>query len=524
MHFLACLLPLLVLAAPARTPSPTPSASPAPSGAPAVAPQLPVLIFLVDNSASLQPLDPEEKRVTALEKMFGFVEGQPHRLVLFGGRHEIYADDPNRYKNDGQWTDLYFAFVKARDVMKEYPEKTEFKVILLTDAILDPQPSDWADMNVPPLADLRNHVAERTVELVREMHAPLYVVLVGEKAPPAREVMGNPERAPGLILDMVRAANGASASPMAQTLSAFFDDDGLLLKKFVFRVKPEEGLKKVEPVVRRIAAPPRPTVEVRFFSLLILPATLLLLLLLGIAVRSFPGPGDLEVLELTREVPLHVACDRLHKLQAGGWGSRGLSLVGDLKEAAATLTYQGSGLDLGSGGLELAGLDTLTQELLAAPLDRLRKALHQYTNEGSKDEKIYVLNLEYMAQNCDPKEAEQILRTPRAERPRLSPQDFLRAKTHLLGNDPLRKSLTDPRVHAVTYGRDATRKDLAPGARVRIGPYGFIVTDVSPGGRKDARLVLYYDTIPSALGLKTWLPDVIQRVFRLRRSRERVVS
>ena len=276
--------------------------------------------------------------------------------------------------------------------------------------------------------------------------------------------------------------------------------------------------------MRRIAAPPRPTVEVRFLSLLILPATLLLLMLLGIAVRSFPGPGDLEVVELARDQPVHLACDRLHKLQAGGWGSRGLSLVGDVKDAAATLTYQSSGLDLGSGDLELVGLDTLTQELLAAPLDRMRKALHQYTSQGSKDEKIYVLNLEYMAQNCDPKEAEQILRTPRDERQDLSPQDFLRAKTHLLGNDPLRKALTDPRVHCVTYGRDAARKDLAPGARVRIGPYGFIVTDVSSGGRKDARLVLYYDTIPSALGLKTWLPDVIQRVFRMRRSHERVVS
>ena len=48
--------------------------------------------------------------------------------------------------------------------------------------------------------------------------------------------------------------------------------------------------------------------------------------------------------------------------------------------------------------------------------------------------------------------------------------------------------------------------------------------DVTPGGRKDARLVLYYDRIPSLLGLKTWLPDVFQRVFRLRRSHERLVS
>src|SRR5262245_57361148 len=143
MRFLACLLQAMVLAAPARTPTPASVASPT---AAAVAPKTPVLIFLVDNSASLQPLDPEEKRVTALEKMFSFVQGQPYRLVLFGGRHEVFSDDPARYRNDGQWTDLYFAFAKARDLIKEYPAGTQFKVILLTDAILDPQPSDWADM------------------------------------------------------------------------------------------------------------------------------------------------------------------------------------------------------------------------------------------------------------------------------------------------------------------------------------------------------------------------------------------
>ena len=356
MRFLTWLLPALVLAAPARTPAPSPSPTPSPSASPGAT----VLLVLVDNSASLQPLDPEEKRVAALEKMFGFVAGHPYRLILFGGRHEVFADDPARYRNDGQWTDLYFAFAKAREVMKEYPSGTDFKMILLTDAILDPQPSDWADMNVPPRFDLRNYVAEQTVALVKQMGVPLYVILVGENVPPAREVMGNAERAPGLILDMVRAANGRQASPMAQSLSAFFEDDGLLLKKFVFRVRPEEGLKKVEPVVKRIAAPARPTVELRFFSILILPALLFLLLLIGIAVRSFPGPGDLEIVELSRESPVHVAVDRLHKLQAGGWGSRGLSMVGDVKEAAATLTYQASGVDLTGAGLDTTGLDPLT--------------------------------------------------------------------------------------------------------------------------------------------------------------------
>ena len=64
--------------------------------------------------------------------------------------------------------------------MKEYPPGTEFRMILLTDAILDPQPADWTDMDVPPRADLRDHVAERTLALVKEMGAPLYVILVGE--------------------------------------------------------------------------------------------------------------------------------------------------------------------------------------------------------------------------------------------------------------------------------------------------------------------------------------------------------
>ena len=46
----------------------------------------------------------------------------------------------------------------------------------------------------------------------------------------------------------------------------------------------------------------------------------------------------------------------------------------------------------------------------------------------------------------------------------------------------------------------------------------------SRGGRKDARLVLYYDRVPSLFGLKTILPDLFQRAFRFRRSSQRVVS
>lgn len=507
----ALLVPLL-LASPSPAPSPSSSASDGP-----------VILFLVDNSASLPPLDPDEKRMAALEKMFSFLEGRPYRLILFGGRQEIYVDDVTRYRNNGQWTDFYFPFLKARELMRGYPQGTRFRMILLTDAILDPGPGDWSDMGVPPGEDLHAFVVGRSLELIRELRAPLYVILVGD--PPAE---GSPaadqEQTPGLILDMVRAANGRLASPMAQSLASFFGDDGLLLRKFVFRVAPHEGLRKVEPVVRRIVAPPRPTVELQFLGGLVLPLLLLLFLLLGILVRSFPGPGDVEVLELARGVPTHVRANRLHKLESGGWAAAGLSLVGSPKDATATLSYQAPPLDLSGTGLDTDGLDSRTRQLLPLGLEELRRQLDEFSDSGTREEKIYALNLDYMGKNFEPAQAERLLTAPAAERRRVPALDYLRAKVHLLGNDPLRRKLTEPRLHLVGYGKTAERKDLEPGTPVRIGPYGFVVKELGRGGRKDLRVLLHYDRVPSLLGLKTFLPRAFQRVFRLRRSSQRLVS
>ncbi len=515
MGFLPSLLALAMLAAPAKPSSAPPSPPPSPSTAP-------IILFLVDNSASLPPLDPQEKRVVALEKMFTFLQGQPYRVILFGGRKEIWVDDISRYKNDGQWTDFYFAFLKTQELMKEYPAKTEFRMILVTDAAPDPGPSDWEDMEVPPGLDVRAYSVRKATALIQEMQVPLYVILVGDP-PSDKEAIRHQEQAPGFVLDMVRAANGPQAAPWAQSLASFFGDNGVLLKKFIFRVAPEEGLKKIEPAVRRVVAPPKPTVELRFFTFLILPAALAVLLVLGIVVRSFPGAGDLEVIELALGSPFHVTVDHLHRLERGGWGTTGLGLVHDAKEAAATFTYQAPALDLSGVGLDLAGADPTTQSLLALPVEELRKAIHKLTSEGGKDDQIYALNLEYIAQNFDAHEASHILRAQPSERRKVSPLDFLRAKTHLLFNDALRKELTEPRVHVSTYGIGAERKELKPGVALKVARYGFIVKDVAKGGRKDVKLVLYYDRIPSFLAVKSWLPDVIQRVFRLRRTQTRVV-
>jgi hypothetical protein len=201
-----------------------------------------------------------------------------------------------------------------------------------------------------------------------------------------------------------------------------------------------------------------------------------------------------------------------------------LSLLADAREAAASMSYQKPQLDLTGIGLSAEGLDALTQQLLPLELPELQSRLERLSDTGAKEEKIYALNLDYMAKNLDGALAERLLSTPLTERRRISALDFLRAKAHLLSNDELRARLTEPRVQLITYGKDAERHDLTPGTTCRIGRYGFRVKEVAKGGRRDVRVVLYYDRIPSLLGLKTWLPDLFQRAFRLRRSLQRVVQ
>lgn len=502
--------------------APTP-AVPGTSPVPASGSPEPVILFLIDNSASLPPLDPMEKRVEALEKMFTFLKGQRYRLILFGGRQEIFVDDAHRYRNNGQWTDFYFAFLRAKEITGEYPPATEFRLILVTDGLLDPSPADWTDMDVPPGEELKTFLVGKLLGLIRDMRHPLYVILVGE--PPGEgQARKDQEQTPVLIWNMVQAANGAQASVMAQSLASFFGDNGLLLKKFVFRVERNEGLQKVEPVVQRIVAPPNSSVEMQVLGKLILPLSLFLFLMLGILVRSFPGAGDLEIVELSAGSAAHLAPDRMRRLSTGGWATKGLSLVPDARSASASLSYQAASLDLSGAGLDTTDADPLTLALLPLDLNELGRALERHSDEGSKEEKIFALNLDYMGKNFDSAQAERLLTASAAERRRTPALEFLRAKVHLLSNRALHQRLTEARVQLNSYGKDAVRKDVTPGTRLRIGPYGFQVRDVMRGGRKDVRVLLAYERVPSLLGLKTILPSWFQRLFRLRRRSERFVE
>ena len=84
--------------------------------------------------------------------------------------------------------------------------------------------------------------------------------------------------------------------------------------------------------------------------------------------------------------------------------------------------------------------------------------------EGTKEEKIYALNLDYMAKNFEPGGGRaHPAHAPAMQRRRIAAVDFLRAKAHLLTNEALRRKLTEPRVQVVGYGKGAERKELQPG-------------------------------------------------------------
>ena len=274
-------------------------------------------------------------------------------------------------------------------------------MVLLTDAIADPDPKDWPD--VPTGWDVRSHSMRKTVELVGGMGIPLYVVLVGD---PVGEVAGRDrEQSPGFVLDLVRAANGAAAAPLAQTLASFFQDDGLLLRKFVYRVAPDEGLKKIEPVVtahRVAAARGHRAQDLRYF---VLPLLLILVALLGLLVRSFPGPGDLEILELARRPARRTWRPTGSTASPDGtWSAQGLSLAADARAAAATFTLLGGSLELTGAGLDTDGLDPRDAALLPLGLDggASRPRVRRPT-PGAREDKIHALNLDYAARSLAPR-------------------------------------------------------------------------------------------------------------------------
>ena len=452
---LPALVCLALLAGPAQPGQGVPSPPPPGEG--------PVILFLVDNSASLPPLDPEAERVAALEKMFGFLQGQPLPADPVRGpqrdRRRRRLALPQRRPVDR----LLPRLRQGARAAPSYPKGTEFKLVLVTDAIADPDPKDWAD--VPPGWDARRHSMRKTVELVREMRMPLYVMLVGD---PAGEVAGRDrEQSPGFVLDLVQAANGAAAAPLAQTVAAFFKDDGVLLRKFVFRVAPARGPRQDRagreahrgPAARRDRAQD--------------------LRLLRAAAAADPGgaaracwcarsPARATSRSSSSRSTSRCTWPRTGStgLADGTWSAQGLSLVDGPAHGRRQL-HAAARASSSSRGVGPRHERARPARRGAAAAGRRRRAPRARGRDRRRLARgqDHALNLDYAARELRRARRPSgcCSRSP-AERARIPALDFVRAKAHLAFDEELRQRLLEPRVQLVSYGKDADAQGARQGA------------------------------------------------------------
>jgi hypothetical protein len=322
---------------------------------------------------------------------------------------------------------------------------------------------------------------------------------------------------------MVGAANGTLAvNRYTQGISEFFEDDGVVLRRFIYHIEPKKGLEQIEPIVKRISKPVSYSVEISLVGALLL----IMGILVGVGVRSFPGPGDQEHLDLRIEQPFHVIVDGRTKLASGisAWSRKGLSFAESTKNASASFTLQEGGQTFSPDGYDLSFIDGIPGELVHLPLPELKRRMDELLKSGDKSEMIEALNLDYVAPDFDAAKAQKLLTLPEVERRTADVMEFLRAKIHLLHNDDLCAKLTGARVDCLIYGSEGNKLELRPGDRFDLGRYTYRVENLVKGGRKDYRLTLSYEGAPSALFLKRIVPGFIQQMLRFRRSHERLVA
>ena len=258
-------------------------------------------------------------------------------------------------------------------------------------------------------------------------------------------------------------------------------------------------------MVKRIAAPPRPGVELRSSATSCCP--LCSSWCCSSACSSAPSPA-----RATPRCWSSRSASRSHVAATAStsWttaaGAQGLSLVADAKDAAATLTYQRRG----PTARRRARHERPRPARRGAPRPRPRRAqararaARERRQQGGEDlraePRLHGAELTGAGGGAAPATTPARARAhPRrstscAPRPTCSPTTTCCA------------ALTEPRVQLTSYGKGAAQGARAGRAAAHRAATASWCTDVAQGGRKDVRLLLYYDRVPSLLGLKTVLP------------------
>ena len=332
--------------------------------------------------------------------MFTFLQGQRYRLILFGGRSEIFVDDVSRYRQQRAVDRLLLRLREGAGADQGLPLGYALPHHLPDGRRSRPGPGGLGRHGRPARRGPQGlHATARPSSSWRRCRSrstsSSWVSRPRTAMPPR-----NSEQAPGLILDIVRAANGSAASPLAQTLASFFRGRRpaaaeVRLPRGAQR-GPEDGGADRAAHRRR----PDPEIEKRILLYFVLPLVLFLFVAARPARAIVPGAGrprDPRARD-GRSGPRRRR--PLHKLENGGFSRTGLSLSGRRPGSPGHLHLPAPAprpLRLRASTRPRA--DATTLFLLPLGLDDLRRSLEAYADEGSKEEKIWALNLDYMAKN-----------------------------------------------------------------------------------------------------------------------------
>jgi hypothetical protein len=467
-----------------------------------------VNILVMDNSRSVPNMDRTRDRVEVLKDLLGMLGGYENRLILFGGRNEIALDNPDKFVNDGWHTDYHYAFAAAARIRKEYPPDCDVKMIFITDGIMDAFPEDYPEEGIVSKAKAMDYAREQSYRILEENRTPLYIILLGGQYD-------------AYFMEQlsIRANGLAKANPLVERAAEFLDNNGFLLKKFIYRMPENAGTQEFKKVFRKIAHEDKPRFEYGLLGLLALALAAFVI----VSIRSFPAPGDREIIDLVEGVPVLIGAGHRNPGAFGGLSRArpkgGLQQVAETSHALASLSYQRRNFDFTSRGLQgITKLDAIAKRLLDMDIQMLGAKLDEMEKRGADEEIIAATDLKYYCSNLDAEKVKQILQAREMDRMDIQAADFLKAKVYVSMAPDLLEELTEHRVFLTIPNRNIIRSQLTPGQIYNLGRYRIKAAAVSKDSKYSARVTIEYLRVPSTLGLKNLIPPAVQRWIRLRRT------
>ncbi len=447
-----------------------------------------VIIFLVDNSKSVPKFDPKEDRKKVLREILNIAKknGYLTRLILFGGRYEIVLDDISKFNNEALHTDFYYAFKAAIDMAKKYPPTCKFKIVFITDGILDAFPSDYKEFGVIEKDEAMSLSKNMLYRLLKENKIPTYIILLGNE----------------YDMDfMTRIAQEANSSllvnPLVEKVADVLKNNSYFFKKFIYVVPKNSPKSRIRKIVKQIS-------EKRSFKFEFFVGLVVLIIIIFIWIISLfksPRPGDREIFFVSYDSPTFVEMDRNR-----------LEITPGKYNAIASFSYRFR--EISDYKKRLRGVDRLNKYekyLLGCDVKELGIKLKEMQKSSDDDEVTTATNLSYYCSDLDDKEIEKIFNGPKDES--IDAKKFLFAMVFLSMAKEIYEKIMKKRFFVSILKGKLIKKELSVGDTVEIGGYELKLLDMQDN--KENGVYVEFEVLQVPFLKWKILPSFLRKMFSL---------